>query len=196
MVEPVVLKVKRLNHCQDLPRYATPGSAGLDLTAAINSPYTLEPGQRYAMPTGIIIEVPAHYEAQVRARSGLAFKAGIGLSNGVGTIDSDYRGEVKVLLINHGEVPYTFEPGERIAQLVVMPVPQVDVIEVDELSETAERGAGGFGSTGRSMLAAGERREFVGAFVDASNRKLPDGEKKPMDVYASLSAEDFSDHAH
>lgn len=153
MVENVTLKVKRLPHCLDLPRYATPGSAGMDLTAAIDKPYTLEPGQRYAMPTGIIVEIPPHYEGQVRPRSGLAFKAGISLTNCVGTIDSDYRGEVKVLLINHGNAAYIFEPGERIAQLLVTPVPIVSIVEVDELSDSVERGAGGFGSTGRSVLS-------------------------------------------
>ena len=152
MVDKVTLKVKRLPHCKDLPRYATPGSAGMDLTAAIEKPYILEAGQRYAMPTGIVVEIPEHYEGQVRPRSGLAFKAGISLTNCVGTIDSDYRGEVKVLLINHGNAAYTFEPGERIAQLLVTPVPIVQIIEVDELSDSAERGAGGFGSTGRAAL--------------------------------------------
>jgi dUTP pyrophosphatase len=154
MVERVTLKVKRLAHCKDLPKYATAGSAGMDLTAAIEQPFTLDAGQRYAMPTGIVVEIPEHYEGQVRPRSGLAFKAGISLTNCVGTIDSDYRGEVKVLLINHGQAAYTFEPGERIAQLLVTPVPIVEIVEVDELTDTAERGAGGFGSTGRSMLAA------------------------------------------
>jgi dUTP pyrophosphatase len=154
MVDTVTLKVKRLAHCKDLPKYATPGSAGMDLSAAIDEPFTLEAGQRHTMPTGIIVEIPAHFEGQVRPRSGLAFKAGISLTNCVGTIDSDYRGEVKVLLINHGDKAYTFEPGERIAQLLITPVPQVEVVEVDELSETAERGAGGFGSTGRMLLAS------------------------------------------
>lgn len=154
MAEKVTVKVKRLPHCKDLPRYATPGSAGMDLTAAIDAPFTLEPGKRYAMPTGIILEIPPHYEGQVRPRSGLAFKAGISLTNCVGTIDSDYRGEVKVLLINHGESAYTFEPGERIAQLLVTPVPVIDLVECEELSDTQERGAGGFGSTGRIELSA------------------------------------------
>ena len=158
MIDKVTLKVKRLPHCKDLPRYATPGSAGMDLTAAITETYTLQPGDRYAMPTGIIIEVPPGYEGQVRPRSGLAFKAGISLTNCVGTIDSDYRGEVKVLLINHGKTAYSFEPGERIAQLLITPVPQVELFEVDELSDTEERGAGGFGSTGRSMLASGAKQ--------------------------------------
>lgn len=158
MVEKVTLKVKRLAHCKDMPRYATAGSAGMDLTAAIEEPFTLQPGDRYAMPTGIVIEVPPGYEGQVRPRSGLAFKAGISLTNCVGTIDSDYRGEVKVLLINHGKAAYTFEPGERIAQLLVTPVPQIEVLEVDELSSTEERGSGGFGSTGRGMLTASARK--------------------------------------
>lgn len=158
MVDRVTLKVKRLEHCKDLPRYATPGSAGMDLTAAISEPFTLQAGDRYAMPTGIIIEVPEGYEAQVRPRSGLAFKAGISLTNCVGTIDSDYRGEVKVLLINHGKAAYTFEPGERIAQLLVTPVPKIDLVEVDELSQNDERGAGGFGSTGRGILASAAQK--------------------------------------
>lgn len=157
-MDKVTLKVKKLPHCHDLPRHATPGSAGMDLTAAIDKPYKLEAGKRFAMPTGLIIEVPFGYEGQVRPRSGLAFKAGISLTNCVGTIDSDYRGEVKVLLINHGEEAYTFEPGERIAQLLITPVPQVEVLEVNEITETEERGAGGFGSTGRSMLVAGSEK--------------------------------------
>ncbi len=152
-VNPIKVRVKRLPHCKDLPRYATPGSAGMDLTAAIDEPYSLEAGKRFAMPTGLILEIPPDFEGQVRPRSGLAFKAGISLSNCVGTIDSDYRGELKVLLINHGESAYTFEPGERIAQLLVTPVPRVVIEEVEELSDSCERGAGGFGSTGKSMLA-------------------------------------------
>ena len=153
-MQTVTLKVKKLPNCRDLPRYATAGAAGLDLTAAIDDPYTLDPGRRYAMPTGIVIEVPCGFEGQVRPRSGLAAKAGISLTNCVGTIDSDYRGEVKVLLINHGEVAYTFEPGERIAQLLVTPVPNVEVLEVEELTPSSQRGEGGFGSTGRGVLAA------------------------------------------
>lgn len=157
MVERVSLKVMRLPHCKDLPRYATPGSAAMDLTAGISEAFTLNPGQRFAMPTGLVVEIPPHYEGQVRPRSGLALKAGIGLANCVGTIDSDYRGEVKVILINHGQEAYTFEPGERIAQLLISPVPQVEILEVEELSKTEERGAGGFGSTGRSTLAGAKQ---------------------------------------
>ena len=150
--EQIQLKVKRLPHCHDLPKYATAGSAGMDLTAAIPEDLTLAPGARTKIPTGIIVEIPPGYEGQLRARSGLAFKAGISLTNAVGTIDSDYRGEVCALIINHGNEPFTFKPGERIAQLVVMPVPKVEIVEVDELSESEERGAGGFGSTGRVAL--------------------------------------------
>src|SRR5438270_13458255 len=110
-MQGVQLKVKRLPHCRDLPRYATSGSAGMDLTAAIEKPLTLEPGKRTGIPTGLVVEIPTGYEGQLRGRSGLAARAGITLTNSVGTIDSDYRGEVVVLLINHGEEAYTFEPG-------------------------------------------------------------------------------------
>ncbi len=148
----VKLKVKRLPHCFSLPAYATPGSAGMDLTAAIAEPVTLPAGARRRIPCGIQLEIPPGYEGQVRPRSGLADKAGISLTNCVGTIDSDYRGEVQVLIINHGEKAYTFEPGERIAQLLILPVPRVEVIEVEELAESAERGEGGFGSTGKLAI--------------------------------------------
>lgn len=150
MNQVVKLKVKRLPHCKALPSYATPGSAGLDLSAAISEPVVLKAGERMKMPTGIQIEIPERHQGQVVPRSGLAAKAGISLTNSVGTIDSDYRGEVIVLLINHGSEPYTFEPGERVAQLVVMPIPYVEVEEVDELAASEIRGAGGFGSTGRN----------------------------------------------
>lgn len=156
-MEKLSLKVKRLPHCKDLPKYATPGSAAMDLTAGIDEAYTLNPGARFAMPTGIIVEIPPHFEGQVRPRSGLALKAGISLANCVGTIDSDYRGEVKVILINLGSESYTFEPGERIAQLLISPVPQVEIVELEELSESEHRGAGGFGSTGRKTLAAAKQ---------------------------------------
>ncbi len=155
-MEPVTLKVKRLPHCKDLPRYATPGSAGMDLTAGLKEPVTLAPGKRTGIPTGLVVEIPAGYEGQIRPRSGLAAKVGITLTNCIGTIDSDYRGEVVVLLINLGEDAYTFEPGERIAQLVVSPVPQVVIEEVEDTSVSLERGEGGFGSTGRGLLAAGQ----------------------------------------
>lgn len=152
-MEPVTLKVKRLPHCKDLPRYATSGSAGMDLTAGINEPFTLDAGKRTGIPTGLVVEIPAGYEGQIRPRSGLAARAGIALTNCIGTIDSDYRGEVVVLLINHGDESYTFEPGERIAQLVISPVPRVEIVEVED-TVTSDRGEGGFGSTGKSMFTA------------------------------------------
>jgi dUTP pyrophosphatase len=130
----------------------------LDLTAAIESAVELKSGARMRMPTGIQIEIPPGFQGQVVPRSGLADRAGISLTNCVGTIDSDYRGEVQVLMINHGAQSYTFEPGERVAQLVIVPIPRVEIIEVEELSTTPVRGEGGFGSTGRATLS-GNRKE-------------------------------------
>ncbi|MBI4532388.1 MAG: dUTP diphosphatase [Candidatus Melainabacteria bacterium] len=151
-MESVRLKVKRLPHCRSIPAYATSGSVGLDITAAIDEPLILAPGARAKVPTGVILEIPVGYEGQVRPRSGLAATAGITLTNSVGTIDSDYRGELMVLIVNLGSEPYTFCPGERIAQLIVAPVPRVEVVEVGELNPNNERGSGGFGSTGRNTL--------------------------------------------
>lgn len=131
-----------------MPTYATAGAAGLDLHAALEAPRTLEPGERAAIPTGLAIALPSGYEGQVRARSGLASKFGIALVNAPGTIDEDYRGEVHVLLVNLGQEPYTIQPKDRVAQLVVAPVTRVETLRVEDLSET-ERGSGGFGSTGR-----------------------------------------------
>ena len=132
-----------------LPERATPGSAGLDLCACIEEPLTLEPGGHALVPTGIAIALPgADCAAFVFARSGLAVKHGLGLANGVGVIDSDYRGEVCVGLVNQYEKPHRILPGERIAQLVVMPVAAMEVTEVETLEDTS-RGSGGFGSTGR-----------------------------------------------
>jgi len=133
----------------DLPAYETAGAAGMDLHAAVEdgAPLTLAPGARALVPTGFIFEVPAGFEAQIRPRSGLAFKNGITCLNTPGTIDSDYRGEVKVLLINHGSEDFVISRGMRIAQMVIAPVTQVRVGETTETSDTA-RGAGGFGSTG------------------------------------------------
>ncbi|ANH06911.1 dUTP diphosphatase [Shinella yambaruensis] len=132
-----------------LPAYETGGAAGMDLRAAVaeDQPLTLPPGQRALVPTGFVFEIPAGYEGQVRPRSGLAFKNGITCLNTPGTIDSDYRGEVKVLLVNLGEEPFVIERGMRIAQMVIAPVTQVAVREVETAGETT-RGAGGFGSTG------------------------------------------------
>jgi len=147
----VTLELKRLDHGRDLPlpAYQSDLAAGLDLLAAVDAPVTLQPGERALIPTGLAMALPAGYEAQVRPRSGLAAKHGLTVLNTPGTIDADYRGEVKVILINLGEAPFTIARGERIAQMVVAPVLQASIREVETLSETV-RGAGGFGSTGRS----------------------------------------------
>jgi len=131
-----------------LPAYETDQAAGCDLRAAVPEPVTLAPGERALIPTGLGFALPADHEAQVRPRSGLAVRHGITVLNAPGTIDADYRGEVKVPLINLGTEPFTITRGERIAQLVVAPVTRVDWREVAALDETA-RGSGGFGSTGR-----------------------------------------------
>ena len=131
-----------------LPSYATAHSAGMDLRANLDRPVILEPGQRALIPTGLFLELPEGTEAQVRPRSGLAFKHGITVLNSPGTIDADYRGEVGVLLINHGTEPFAVNDGERIAQLVVARYERVVLMEVTDLA-LSERGAGGFGHTGR-----------------------------------------------
>ena len=131
------------------PFYATAGAAAMDLCACVDAPVEVAPRALVSIPTGIAIALPsAEYVALVFARSGLGIKHGIALSNGVGVIDSDYRGEIRVGLINQSAVPYDLHPGERIAQLVVMPICRPELVEADTLEET-ERGAGGFGSTGR-----------------------------------------------
>ena len=132
----------------NVPAYETSGSAGMDLKAILDEPIVLSPGERMLVPTGLYIELPVGYEAQVRARSGLAIKHGITLINAIGTIDSDYRGELKVPLVNLGQEPFEIKNGERIAQMVVAKYEQVQWKVVDELSET-ERGEGGFGHTGK-----------------------------------------------
>ena len=144
----IEIKLTRLPHAEGLPlpRYATHGAAGFDVAAA--EELVLQPGQRHAVATGFAIEIPYGYEVQVRPRSGLAFKNGITCLNTPGTIDSDYRGEVKVILVNLGQEPFEIRRGERIAQLVPAPVLRADFIEVDALGETV-RGSGGFGSTGQ-----------------------------------------------
>ncbi len=142
------LKIKRLDARAEMPVRATEGSAGMDLHALLDEPLTLQPGERFLVPTGIAIGLPSpETVGLVFARSGLAIKKGLTLSNCVGVIDSDYTGEVRVGLVNLGQEAYTIQPGERIAQLVVMPVCLPTLREVEELDETA-RGAGGFGSTG------------------------------------------------
>ena len=141
--------IRRLGHGAGLPlpAYATPHSAGMDLAAAVDGDIVLAPGQRALVPTGFSIAVPLGFEGQVRPRSGLAVEHGVTVLNGPGTIDADYRGEVRVALVNLGETPYTVRRGTRIAQLVVAPVRRVAWRETNALPATA-RGAGGFGSTG------------------------------------------------
>ena len=149
--EKVTVVISRLSHApQQLPEYKTDGSVGMDLQAAMATPMTLNPLERALVPTGWQIALPAGYEAQVRARSGLSVKHGITLINGVGTIDWDYRDEVKVALVNCSNEPYTIEPGDRIAQLVIMPVTKAAWAEIPDikLAEGVDR-QGGFGSTGR-----------------------------------------------
>ena len=142
------LKIRKVSENAILPKRATGGSAGLDLCACIDAPITLNGGETALIPTGLAIELPsAEYGAFVFARSGLAIKHGIGLLNAVGVIDSDYRGEIKVGVINQIGEAYTIEPGERVAQMVILPVSMMPVEEVETLGET-DRGAGGFGSTG------------------------------------------------
>lgn len=147
----VTLELKRLEHGRDLPlpAYQSELAAGLDLYAAVDAPVQLAPGARALVPTGLAMALPAGFEAQVRPRSGLAAKHGVTVLNTPGTIDADYRGEVKVILINLGDDAFEVTRGERIAQMVIAPCLQASICEVDVLSET-ERGTGGFGSTGRS----------------------------------------------
>jgi dUTP pyrophosphatase len=144
-----LVKVKRLRGMVPMPAYQTPGSAGMDLCAAIDGPVWLQPGERRLVPTGVALEIPEGYEGQVRARSGLALKSGLGMVNGVGTIDSDYRGEVGLLLVNLGFTNVKIEPLMRCGQLVICPVVRAELVEVDSLDDT-RRGAKGFGSTGSS----------------------------------------------
>lgn len=155
----VVVAVTRLPHGADLPLpgYATEGSAGMDLMAALDGPVRLAPGERARLPTGLAIALPPGFEAQVRPRSGLAAKAGITVLNSPGTVDSDYRGEIQVILVNLGGETVELQPGDRIAQLVVAPVARAAWAECDSLPGTA-RGSGGFGSTGLAGTAAPERR--------------------------------------
>ena len=144
----VRLKVTRVGPVAvPLPSYQTDGSAGLDLAAALEAPITLAPGERRLIPTGLALDIPPGYEGQVRPRSGLALKHGIGMVNAPGTIDSDYRGPVGVLLVNHGQEPFVIDPLARIGQLVVARVERAEIELLEALDGTA-RGAGGFGSTG------------------------------------------------
>ena len=147
------LAIVRLPHSEglDLPSYETADAAGMDLRAAVpeDEPMILAPGERNLVPTGLVMEIPAGFEGQVRPRSGLAYKNGITCLNSPGTIDADYRGEVMVLLINHGSEDFVIERGTRVAQLVIAPVTRIDIFEASLASDT-DRGTGGFGSTGTS----------------------------------------------
>ncbi len=145
----VAVSLQILSHARDmaLPSYATPGSAGVDLAAAIETPLILPPGGRVAVPTGIALALPEGWEGQVRPRSGLALKHGVTVLNSPGTIDADYRGEIRIILANFGDAPFTISRGVRIAQLVIAPVSRAEWRVVADLSRTG-RGAGGFGSTG------------------------------------------------
>ncbi|MGM9994657.1 MAG: dUTP diphosphatase [Candidatus Avigastranaerophilus sp.] len=143
----MIMKIIRMEHNKHLPEYKTEGSSGMDLYAAIEKPVTLKPLERVLVPTGIKIEIPTEYEAQIRARSGLSVKHGITLINAVGTVDADYRGEVCVGLVNLSNEEYTINPEDRIAQMVIARVEKAEIEVTTELAESA-RGAGGFGSTG------------------------------------------------
>ena len=152
MSAPIKVEIRQLPHGEGLalPEYHSAHAAGLDLLAAVpeDAPLILSPGQRALIPTGLTIALPSGYEAQIRPRSGLASKHGVTVLNSPGTVDADYRGEIGVLLINHGGVPFPIRRGERIAQLVIAPVVRVELAPAAELS-TTKRGGGGFGSTGR-----------------------------------------------
>ena len=143
-----MLRVKKKDKSVPLPKYETIGSAGLDIRAFIASDLAIPPMGRAKIPTGLFLEIPEGYEAQIRPRSGLALKWGVTLLNSPGTIDSDYRGELEVIIINTGSESFTVKNGDRIAQMVISPVARAVISEAEQLSET-ERGAGGFGSTGK-----------------------------------------------
>ena len=149
-MEKITVQVRKLPGCEDLPlpKYMTPRSAGMDICAAVDSEVVLNPGKRALIPTGISIALPTGVEAQIRPRSGLAIKHGIGLLNSPGTIDSDYRGEIKIIMVNLGEELFKIKRGDRIAQMVLNRVLQGEWAAVDELAHS-DRGEGGFGHTGR-----------------------------------------------
>jgi len=148
-LDQVTLRVQRLKGNEDiaLPSYETEGASGLDLRAAVNGEVTLRPGEITLVPTGLAISLPQGYEAQVRPRSGLALKYGVGMVNAPGTVDADYRGEIGIILINWGREPFVIKRGDRIAQMVITRVSRAEVLEVERLEPTA-RGGGGFGHSG------------------------------------------------
>lgn len=146
-MEKITIKVIKVEGVQ-LPKYETTGSAGMDVRANIKEPITLDSLDRILIPLGLKLEIPEGYEVQVRPRSGLALKHGIGMVNSIGTIDSDYRGEIGAILVNLSKEPYTIQPGERIGQIILNKIEQIEWKVVEKLSES-ERGSGGFGSTGK-----------------------------------------------
>jgi dUTP pyrophosphatase len=143
----VEIKVKKLHPQAVVPGYMTEHAAGMDLYTVIEEPLSLAPGERTLLPTGLAMEIPPGFEGQVRPRSGLALKNGISLVNSPGTIDADYRGEIGIIIINHGSDPVEFLPGDRVAQLIIAPVTQASLVEVAELNDSV-RSTGGFGHTG------------------------------------------------
>lgn len=148
-MDRVQVKIKRLPGQEDmaLPSYETDGAAGMDIRAAVEAPVTIEPGEIRLVPTGLSVAVPRGYEAQIRARSGLALKRGIGMVNAPGTIDSDYRGEIGLIMINWGKEPFTINRGDRVGQMLIHRVHRAEFVEVEELDGT-QRGEGGFGHSG------------------------------------------------
>jgi dUTP pyrophosphatase len=148
-LDKLAVKIKRLEDSNDmpLPSYGSEGSSGMDIRASVKEPVVLKPGEIRLIPTGLTVSIPCGYEGQIRPRSGLALKYGIGVVNSPGTIDSDYRGEICIIVINWGEQPFTIRRGDRIAQMVLAKVFRADIIEVDELDNT-QRGVGGFGHSG------------------------------------------------
>jgi len=150
-LERIPIKIKRLDHNPDLPlpRYETEGSSGMDIRAAVDGPVILNPGEVKLIPTGFAISIPPGYEGQVRPRSGLALRHGVGMVNSPGTIDSDYRGEVSIVMINWGQMPFTIKRGDRIAQMVIGKAYRAELVDINDSSLDATiRGAGGFGHSG------------------------------------------------
>lgn len=143
----IKVKIKKLHPNAIIPQYMTEHAAGMDLCTVIDEAVTLQPGERTLLPTGLAMEIPPGYEGQVRPRSGLALKKGISLVNSPGTIDADYRGEIGIIIINHGQDAVEFQPGDRVAQLIIAPVTQAGLVEVEDLNDS-DRSSGGFGHTG------------------------------------------------
>lgn len=151
----LLVRVKRLHPRSRMPRRQTPGSSGWDLHACLEEPLVIPPGERRAVPTGLAAAVPRGHELQIRPRSGLALRHGVGLLNAPGTIDEDYRGEIRIIVVNLGREAFRIEDGDRVAQMVLAAVPAADLVETDELDDTS-RGSGGFGHTGLGEASAPE----------------------------------------